>query len=507
MSGMTAVSKVGLTASEAIERARRAAQALRGTSARERLLRLGRLREEIVARQEELLDAIQAATGKSRVDAVVAEIFSVLDALHALERNATRWLRDRRVPTPLLLLGKRSEVWLEPLGVVLVIAPWNYPFYQAMVPIAWALAAGNAVVFKPSEHTPLEGVLERLFREAGMPEDWVRVVYGDGSLGAALVDARPDKVFFTGSTATGKRILEAASRHLIPVALELGGKDAMIVFADADLDRAAAGAAWGAFTNAGQACTSVERLFVERAVYAPFRERIVARARDVRMGSDRDGSSDIGALTTRFQVDKVRSQIEEALAKGAKLLTGEGWDRKSALVPPMVVENAPFDCSLWQEETFGPVVPIAAFDGEDEVVRRVNESPYGLAASVWSGDSKRARRVAGRLDVGNVSVNNVMLTEGNPLLPFGGAKHSGFGRYKGEIGILEFTRAKAVILDKARGAKMDPNWFPYTPKKYRLFLDLNRRLFGGRRASPSFLATALKLESEGERAGRKGRSS
>lgn len=492
------------TAADAMRRARGGFQSLRHVSLAERLRHLDALRAVILRRREEIVDRIQRDTGKSRNDALISEIFGVLDNLDWLLHHASKALADRKQHTPIALMGKRSETWYEPLGTILVISPWNYPFYQAIVPIACALAAGNTVVYKPSEHTPLEGLVEDLLAEAQIPAAWVQVVYGDGAVGAALVAEQPDKIFFTGSTRTGRRIMAQAAEHLIPVELELGGKDAMIVFADATLNRAAAGAAWGALTTTGQSCTSVERVYVQRPVYDAFRDELVRQVQRLVQRVDSDGESDLGAMTTDFQVRIVAEQLADATAQGAAILTGAEWDGSSRLIPPTVVDRVSAAMRLAREETFGPVIPLLPFDTEAEAIALANDSEYGLTASVWTKDAARAKRVARALAVGGVSINNVMATEANPALPFGGVKQSGFGRYKGEHGLHAFCNVKSVLIDKD-SKKVEANWYPYTAEKYRRFNALIDALFGTRgvKRLVKFAVAGLKLESYSNKAAKK----
>ncbi len=502
------IASVAPSAAEAMARARAGAIGLARLTVAERLAHLAALRAVIVRRRHEIVGRIQHDTGKSRADALISEIFGVLDNLDWLERHAGAALADHKVQTPLALTGKRSETWCEPLGVILIISPWNYPFYQAIVPIACAIATGNSVAYKPSEHTPLTGLIEDLLAEAQWPPAWVQVVYGDGAAGAALLAEKPDKVFFTGSTRTGRRILAQAAEHLIPVELELGGKDAMIVFADATLTRAAAGAAWGALTTTGQSCTSVERVYVERSVYDAFRDELVRQVRALVQRVDRqgdaDGDADLGAdlgeMTTDAQVRIVAAQVADAKAKGAAFLTGADWDGVSRLIPPMVIDRVRDDMLIAREETFGPLLPLLPFDSESEAIAGANDSPYGLTASVWTKDLARARRVARALRVGGVSINNVMASEANPALPFGGVKQSGFGRYKGELGLHAFCNVKSVLLDKDSG-KIEANWYPYTAEKYRRFDALIDALFAQRgvRRLVRFALAGLKLEQQAKK--------
>jgi len=384
---------------------------------------VSRLKEIIIKRQAYILDRIQQDTGKSHTDALTAEIFGTLDHLDYLEKNARKILADRKVPTPFALLGKKSRIYFEPMGTTLIISPWNYPFYQAIVPITLSFAVGNAVIFKPASATPLKGLVEELLAEAGFAPDWVQVVYGPGrEVGDLLIDQRPDKIFFIGSQSVGQHIMQQAAEKLIPVELELGGKDPMIVFEDVDISRAAAGAAWGAFTNTGQSCTSVEKLFVHQAIYNRFLDALVRETSRLKLGTDSEGGADIGPMTTGSQIRVIARQVADAKEKGARFLTGAGWDGHSADIPPMVVDQITEAMLLDQEETFGPILPVIPFSDEAEAVQMANTGDFGLSASVWSADLRRADRVARAIVTGNVSINNVMLTEGNHALPFGGAK-------------------------------------------------------------------------------------
>ncbi|MGA6925449.1 MAG: aldehyde dehydrogenase family protein [Desulfosarcina sp.] len=485
-------------------RARQAQPEIGSWGVKKRLEFISRLKAVIIARQAYILDRIQADTGKSRTDALTAEIFGTLDHLDYLEKNALKVLADRKVPTPLALMGKKSKIVFEPMGTALIISPWNYPFYQAIVPITLAFVVGNAVIYKPSSATPLKGLVEALLAETGFDPAWVQVVYGPGAeLGNRLIDQRPDKIFFIGSQRAGRQIMARAADHLIPVELEMGGKDPMIVFEDANLERAAAGAIWGAFTTTGQSCTSVEKLFVQEAIYEDFREILVRETLKLTQGTDSDGTSDIGPMTTEGQVRVIAEQIKDAREKGARLLTGTTWDGQSPAIPPMVVEAGTDDMLLNREEIFGPVLPIFAFEDETDVIRRANGDEFGLSASVWTADLQRADRVARAIVTGNVSINNVMLTEGNHALPFGGSKKSGIGRYKGEFGFYCFANIKSILVDK-NSNRMEANWFPYTRRKFELFTELTTRLYSpGLWSRGKGAVSGLKLEGYVKRLARK----
>lgn len=497
-----AVQDVPVDATAVFSRVRQAQPALRALNVRERLAYVRRLNDLVRDEREAIVTRIQQETGKSRTDALISEIFPLLEHFEFLIKYAEKALADETVPTPLAMMGKKSRVYYEPLGTILVISPWNYPFYQALTPITAALVAGSTVVYKPSEITPLEGLVESFLERAGIPEDWVQIVYGAGDLGSRLIDQRPEKIFFTGSVATGKKIMAQASQQLIPVELELGGKDPMLVFDDVNIERAVQGALWGALTNVGQSCTSVERLYVQRGIYKDFRDRLVASAKQITLGVDNDGSADMGRMTSPRQVAIVSDLVSDARANGATLLCGGEWDGKSEFIPPIIIEGSTHAMRINQEELFGPVVTIFPFDTEEEAVRLANDSAFGLSASVWTADMARADRVTRALVTGNVSVNNVMLSEGNHALPFGGVKDSGIGRYKGAHGLRGFCNQKSVLID-SNSKKIEANWYPYTKKKYALFGALTQALFShGPRALVTFALSGMSLEGYSQKAKR-----
>lgn len=482
-------------AKDIFRRAKSAQWEIQNTSYSQRINILKNLKHLILDKKEEIVRAIQTDTGKTQYDALVSEIFSSLDHLDYLIKNARKNLRPKKVKTPLAMMGKKSLVRLDPMGTLLVISPWNYPFYQAIAPIALSFMCGNATLYKPSEYTPLKGLLESLLESAGLGEDWVQIVYGDGNIARELIEQRPDKIFFTGSVETGKKIMAQASSMLIPVELELGGKDAMIVFDDINLKRASAGALWGGMTNTGQSCTSVERLYVHKNIYQDFLAEILKLREMLIHQKNFSEHADLGAMTTPEQVKIIAEQIREAKEKGAIFHGLDEWDQKSPFIPPIIVENITSEMKLMREETFGPLIPIIPFEDETEAVEMANNSPFGLGASVWSADLRRAERVAEKLVVGNVSINNVMVTEGNHHMPFGGTKMSGFGRFKGAWGFESFSIIKSVMIDK-NSSKIEPNWYPYDETKYNLFSKMMEGLYsGGILNFLKFALNGLKLES------------
>jgi len=431
----------------------------------DRVRRLRGLLDAIGSRAREIEETVVAETGKPRVEALV-EVTTVLDLLRFYLKKAPSFLARKHV-SPGWLLWKETLVVREPLGVVGIISPWNYPFILSMTPVITALFGGNGAILKPSELTPYSGLFaEDLSREAGLPEGLVQVLVGTGTLGAALVQSGVDKVVFTGGTETGRQVLASASESLTPVVMELGGKDAAIVLEDADLERAARGILWGAFQNAGQTCISVERVFVVQEVYESFLSHLLAGARKIRAGST--PGTDMGPMVMPEQLFRVESQLQEALDRGGQVLTGgHRADPASNVFHPTVLTGLHRGSAVLQDETFGPLLPVVLVKDQEEAIRRANETRYGLSASVWTGDRRRGMEVAGRLRVGGVTVNDVLIHYGIPALPFGGVGDSGFGRTRGLEGLREMTRTRTIVVDRL-GLRREPWWFPYSRVTERL---------------------------------------
>jgi acyl-CoA reductase-like NAD-dependent aldehyde dehydrogenase len=428
---------------DAVARARRAAAAWAELGSADRRAELASFRRALAARADDLADLIHRENGKPRVDAIL-EVMMALGHLHHASERAERALRPQKVPAG-IMANFRCTVSYHPLGVIAVIGPWNYPIFTPMGSIAYALAAGNAVVFKPSELTPLIGqLIGEIARQSLRIPDLLQVVTGDGRTGAALAGAEIDKIAFTGSAATGKRVMAAAAERLTPVLLELGGKDPMVVTEDADLDKAAEAAVWGSMSNAGQACVSIERCYVVGAAYEPFVEKVVAEARQVRWGADDEAH--IGAITMPRQVDVIRDHMEDAIARGARVLVGGPSEIRGHFVPPTVLVDVTSEMKIMREETFGPVLPIAKVASADEAVAQANASRYGLGSSVFGKAGVRA--LADRIRAGMTSINSVLAFAGVASLPFGGVGDSGFGRIHGDEGLREFTRVKATAEER-----------------------------------------------------------
>ncbi|MFS0782532.1 aldehyde dehydrogenase family protein [Bacillus sp. 1P06AnD] len=462
-------------------------------SVEERLPYFSSLREILLDEMEHTVDVISSDAGKVPLDALVADIMPVLDFIKSLEKDAISMLGKQKVKTPILFIGKKSYIEYMPRGIVLVISPWNYPFQLSMVPILSALIAGNAVISKPSEVTPYVGkYMEELFSKAGFPADIVQFAHGGKELGGELVSASPDYIFFTGSVATGRTIASQAASSLIPCTLELGGKDPMIVCSDASVERAAKGAIWGAFTNSGQVCMSVERLYVAQDIYSEFVQAVCSEVSKLTQGTSKD--DDIGSMTFPRQIEIVKEHILDALSKGAVLQTGkhpDEWDQQSMFLEPMVLTSVDASMNIMNEETFGPILPIVPFNDIEEAIELANDNPYGLNASVWSADIAHAESIASRLVSGAVIINDVIISVANHHLPFGGAKNSGIGRYHGENGLRMFCHEKSIMVDKGKN-NSEIQWYPYKGK-YSHFHSLLKAYFGKQKNWPAFLRHYLNL--------------
>lgn len=481
--------------------AKKIQQKIADLSIEQRIEEILKLNDYVIANQEKIIDRIVAETGKARFDALVSEVFEVCDVIDHFKKQAPKILADKKMHTPIVLMGKKSKVTFQPLGTILVVTPWNYPFFQGMVPSILAFLAGNSVIVKPSEFTPLKGLWEEIISQSGFMKDAFQFVYGGRETGKLLIDAKPDKIHFTGSVATGKKIMEQASQQLIPVELELGGKDPAIVFEDVNLERTVNGIMWAAFTNSGQSCTSIERLYVHENIYDSFVNLLVEKTKKLRLPSaqtdyKKPDAYDLGGITSTSQLNIIEKHIQDAVQKGAKVVWGGKREGNGRLFPPTILTDVNASMFIVTEETFGPVLPVMKFKTEEEVIKLANDSVYGLSASVWSKDIKRAERIAKKLVTGNVSINSHMLTEGNPALPFGGIKDSGIGRSKGEWGLLGFTNVKSIIIDQ-QSSRIESHWYPYTQTKYELLSKLMVALFSKSKNMLKFAMLGLKMDSLG----------
>jgi aldehyde dehydrogenase (NAD+) len=430
----------------AVERAHEAAAWWSALSFDERGDLLTQWKGVITRRIAQLAHVVHQETGKPHADAQL-EIALAIDHLSWAAGHAEKVLGRHRVSPGLVMANQAATVEHKPLGVIGVIGPWNYPVFTPMGSIGYALAAGNAVVFKPSEYTPGVGVwLADAFSEVVPDHAVFQVVTGHGETGAALAGARVGKVAFTGSTRTGKKVMMAAAENLTPVIIEAGGKDALLVDEDADIEAAADAAVWGALSNAGQTCTGIERAYVHERVYDRFVAEVLRLARDVRTGSDADAQ--IGPITTPSQLAVIQEHLSDAVARGGQALLGGADAVGDRYVQPTVLVDVPEDALAMTEETFGPTLAIARVPDMDEAVRRTNASRYGLGSSVFS--KSRGAELASRIHSGMTSVNSVIAFAAIPSLPFGGVGDSGFGRVHGADGLKEFTYAKAVARQRMK---------------------------------------------------------
>ncbi|MDT5155756.1 MAG: hypothetical protein QOH51_113 [Acidobacteriota bacterium] len=476
---------------QAVARARAAQKGWGALSFRARASVVMRARSFVLEALDEIAALISRESGKPAAEAIMMEVVPTLDLMQFFARRTERLLRPEKIDIGLYrFLGRTSTIEYRPLGVVGIISPWNFPWAIPLGEVSMALMAGNSVVLKPSELTPLVALkIGNVFERAGLPQGVLEIVTGDGSTGAALVEASVDKLMFTGSVATGRRVAEAAARRLMPVVLELGGKDPMIVFEDADLDAAAEAAVWGAFANSGQACASVERCYVDERISEDFTRRVVEKAKTLRQTvADADGA-DLGAMSSERQLHTVEEHVRDAVANGAHVLAGggraKGLDERGWFHEPTVLTGVDHSMAVMREETFGPVLPIMTFRDEDEAVGLANDSQFGLTASVWTRNIRRGRRIASRIEAGTVMVNEVLYTHGIAQTPWGGVKQSGLGRTHGRLGLLEMVAPHHVHVNRLT-LLQDVWWFSYTPGAASLFRSLARRF-----ATGSLLQTLL----------------
>lgn len=497
------VGRVSITAgnevSEAVERSREAFREWKSTSFSTRRDLVMRAREVILSQVDEIAGLISSESGKPVGEAIAMEIAPVLDLMQYFARNTEKLLKPAKIGIGLYaLMGRSSKIVYQPVGVVGIIPAWNYPFSIPLGEAVMAVMAGNTVVIKPSELTPFVGLkIGEIFEKAGFPANCVQIVTGDGSTGAALVEAAPDKIMFTGSVATGKKIAAAAAKNLTSVVLELGGKDPMIVFADANLELAAGAAVWGAFCNSGQSCSSVERLYVHESVAVELTRKIVEKTKQLKQGVGTSEDVSIGAMSSERQIQIVEDHVNAFREDGAKIEIGgqrtadilvresgpdESHADKDVRVPlfyePTVISGATNDMRAMQEETFGPTLPIATFKTEEEAIRFANDSEFGLTASVWTRDRAKGERVARQIEAGSVCINEVLYTHGIGQTPWGGFKNSGRGRTHGREGLMELVQPQHIHTNQL-SLLPDAWWMPYSPNAVALFRKMTTTFSSG----------------------------
>lgn len=490
---------------KAVENARTMFIKWRNTTFAERKRLVMAAREEILSDIDGIAHLISKESGKPFGEAIAMEIAPVLDLMQWIAKSAEKMLKPRRRGIGLYgLMGRSSKIVYHPLGVIGIIPAWNYPFSIPLGEAVMAIMAGNTVVLKPSELTPLVGLkIGEIFEKAGFPTNVVQIVSGGGEVGSALVSAKPDKVMFTGSVATGKKILAAAAENMTPVVLELGGKDPMIVFDDANIELAADAAVWAAFCNSGQSCSSVERLYVQDGIAKELTAKIIEKTLNLKQGSGDSEDVSIGAMSSERQINIVESHVNDFREAGATIETGgrrketddhqveiselSSSSSKTLFYEPTVITGATNDMRPMQEETFGPTLPICTFKTEEEAIFLANDSEFGLTASVWTSDRTKGKRVAEQIEAGTVCINEVLYTHGIGQTPWGGFKNSGRGRTHGDEGLMELVQPQHIHTNRVT---LMPNawWMPYSPTAVKTF-----RGFATHFASGSLLKTAMLL--------------
>jgi acyl-CoA reductase-like NAD-dependent aldehyde dehydrogenase len=435
---------------------------------------------------EQVVSTIVSETGKTFEDASLAEIGYAGNAFGFWAREAPNYLGDEKVKSSQVLVkGKKILMRYRPLGLIGVIGPWNYPLTNSFGDCIPALAAGNAVILKPSEITPLTSLLmAEGLRECGLPEDVLQIATGRGETGAALVE-QVDMIMFTGSTRTGTKVAEAAARRLIPASLELGGKDPMLVLSDADVERAANFATYYSMQNAGQTCISIERVYVEEPVYDEFVSKVSEKVRELRVGkSEGPGSVEVGAITFPPQMETIKDHVADAVQKGARVLTGGNeLQGPGRFFEPTVLVDVDHSMKCMTEETFGPTLPIMKVRDTEEAVRLANDSPYGLGASVFTRDTARGEEVAKRIEAGAANVNDAMINYTVLELPMGGAKASGLGSRHGAGGIRKYCSQQAIVITPKLALKKELFMYPYKSRTSRMLAGLFKLMYGrGKRA-------------------------
>ncbi|MEP1471877.1 MAG: aldehyde dehydrogenase family protein [Halieaceae bacterium] len=451
---------------EAIIKARRAQPSWAATSMKSRRKIVEKALQLVLERQDEIIDTVVAETGKARTDAMSMEIFSVADSLCYYAKNAEKFLQPRkRKVHGILGIAKQLRILYKPLGVVGLITPWNGPFVLVMNQAVQAILAGNTVVAKGSEVTPYSAKLaETILNDAGLPEGVLQVLLGDGETGAAIVRGGVDKVSFTGSVATGRKVAEACASQLIPCTLELGGNDAMIVCADADLDRAADGAWLGSCMNTGHYCCGTERIYVVEEVYEEFLRLVMEKGQNLKQGSQHGWEEDVGAVFWDRQMAIIEAHVDDARAKGATILMGgqRNPDLPGLYYEPTVVTEVSNDMDIMVHETFGPILCIQKVASEDEALALANDSEFGLNGNVWTKDKDKGYRLAAAIDTGSCSVNDMAVSYGIPAAPFGGKKNSGLGQVNGKKGLRGYCHEMPIVIDRF-GGKMQ-NGYPNNVK-------------------------------------------
>jgi acyl-CoA reductase-like NAD-dependent aldehyde dehydrogenase len=476
-------------------------------SFQERAQALYAIRDYIVENADRISEVISRDSGKTKMDALSTEVLSASMAITYYAKHAKKILKRKRLGGgSILTMNKRSYVDRVPMGVIGIISPWNYPFSIPFHEIAMALIAGNAVVLKVASHSLEVGkIIKECVEAGGLPKDIFHLINLPGNIaGDAFLNSGINKLFFTGSVPVGKYLMEKAAKHLVPLSLELGGNDAMIVCNDANVHRAANGALWAGLSNAGQSCAGVERIYVEADVYDQFLSILKAKMRELKQGVDHDSDVDIGSMTTKEQWKKVQEQFKDAIKKGAKAypeIRKIERPEKGLFFPPVILENICDDMMVVHEEIFGPILAVRKVESIEKAIAYANASTLGLTASVWTKNRRRGHEIASQLEVGSVMINDHLMSHGLAETPWGGWKESGIGRTHGYIGLEEMTQTRCVVDDILPGVQKNMWWHPHNKKVYKglrgalEFLyskNVGKRITGGFRLVKVFLRSFQK---------------
>ncbi|HNL09497.1 MAG TPA: aldehyde dehydrogenase family protein [Turneriella sp.] len=458
---------------EIVARARRAQIEWAKLSFRQRAKYVLRMRRYITEHADELALTVSRENGKSRTDALATEVIPCSLAVKWYATNASRVLKEKNLRrSSWLFFNKQSKIIRVPWGVVGIISPWNYPLSIPFGEVVMALMAGNAVILKVAAVTLSCGkAIEDIVKSAGLPDGlFTHVIGSGGEVSTAMINGGVGKIFFTGSVPTGKKLMAQAAEKLVPLSLELGGKDPMIVLNDADLERATNGAAWAGYQNAGQSCGGVERIYVQSGVYQQFVELLAQKTRAMRHGADADFNVDMGAVTTKDQLNTIQSHLKSAIKKGAKVVA-ESQPAASAgklgnFMPATLVTNVDHTMPLMREETFGPILPVMKFETIEEAIQLANDCSMGLTASIWTKSNKLGKKIAPQIQAGVITINDHLYTHGLSETPWGGFKESGLGRTHSALGLEEMTQPQIVNWDLLNPPR-NLWWFPFSPETYQ----------------------------------------
>ncbi len=466
---------------EAFLAASKAFESWRETTIEERIELLSRVKDVLLKNSEEVAKVIAQEQGKPIAEAFTVEVFPSIDALDFYINRGRVYLEDLKIKYwQALFRDKKGYYTFEPLGVMAVISPWNYPFIIPFLDVVASVFVGNTVVLKPSSTTPAIGLtIANLFHEAGAPPGLLNVLTGRASIGEMIIKHPQTRgILFTGSVETGKRVMALASEGIKKVILELGGKDPAIVLPDVNLERAIRGIAWGAFMNAGQTCASIERVYVHEDIYDIFLDGIVEFTKSLKVGNPLEFDTSIGPMTTSGQRMLVEAHIEDAREKGAQIVYGgERVGEKGFFLQPTILTNVNHEMLAMRDETFGPLLPIMKFKDIDEAVRLANDSKYGLTASIWTRNESLARQIARKIETGTVTINDHVFSFGEPEGAWGGVKYSGIGRTHGRFGLLELTNIKFVSEDfNSRDSQLW--WYPYDKEVFNISKVAVRAMYG-----------------------------